>query len=123
MSTMFSSFNPDDYNPVMEEPSIKGVLQCPHCGNNKHFLTLIQTSSCGSITTISDALLHAEWCGWNMIQCAECYHPLLDGGKWRTEKPTPPKRSKGDLLKSIPLEVLEALLREKEARTRCIRQG
>jgi hypothetical protein len=108
------TFDPNDYNPPPEEPRLDGVLKCPRCSNSKHFIILIQLSSCGTITTIPEAFQSAEWCSWNMVQCAECWHYLVDGGKWRTGEAPRPKPSKGDILKSIPLEVLEALLRKKE---------
>jgi len=96
-------------------------LKCPRCNNDKLFTILIQylikdgIPAPSSITTIEEL---AEWSDYNTIICDACGFYLTWGGvTWREVDGVNAERkkpmSKEEVLKSIPLEVLEQMLKER----------
>lgn len=104
-------------------------LMCPRCKNAKKFTALIQFKTLNGMPQplrFLNALdeFDDEWRDYNTVICDECSFYLIYGGPWRQVGNESWKsksvfshwtqRSKDELLKSIPLDVLEEMLNEKE---------
>lgn len=97
-------------------------LKCPRCNNDREFTVLIQYMIKGgipnpkSITMIEDM---AEWKDYNTVVCDKCSFYLTWGGTtWNTvgeaNLGVNAIQTKTELLKAIPLEMLESLLKERQ---------